>query len=147
MDLIPSEPLSGMVGGSSLERASVDNRHVQFLIETYKAWNKMHDPLSDSAINKFNYQLDFINSTGVNVSSFLKSQYSVGRCQYGITLEGEELGNQKHIVTGKRSVMPFDLNWTGIKRVQDSLSYMMLYLRADFIIYVRPDLVVTRLGL
>jgi len=43
--------------------------------------------------------------------------------------------------------MPFDLNWTGVKTVRDALSYMMLYLRADFIIYVRPDLVVTRLGL
>jgi hypothetical protein len=42
--------------------------------------------------------------------------------------------------------MPFDLNWTGIKRAA-ALSYMMLFLRADFIIYVRPDLVVTRLGL
>ena len=41
--------------------------------------------------------------------------------------------------------MPFDLNWAGTKKA--SLSYMLMYLRADFIIYVRPDFVVTRLGL
>jgi hypothetical protein len=42
--------------------------------------------------------------------------------------------------------MPFDLNLMGIKSAA-VLSYMYLFIRADFIIYVRPDLVVTRLGL
>lgn len=49
-------------------------------------------------------------------------------------------------MTGKRSIMPFDLNMNGYKS-QAILSYMFMFLRADFIIYVRPDLVVTRLGL
>ena len=56
MDLIPSEPLEGQVGGKTgLGSGYLMNEHAQFLIETYKAWNKMHDPLSDSAITAFNY--------------------------------------------------------------------------------------------
>lgn len=41
--------------------------------------------------------------------------------------------------------MPFDLNFQ-CRKSEDQVSYMFSYLRADFIIYVRPDLVVTRLG-
>ena len=29
-----------------------------FLIETYKGWNKMHDPSTDSALNVINYGPD-----------------------------------------------------------------------------------------
>ena len=58
MDLIPSEPLVGQVGLNNGNPGQLANNHSQFLIETYKAWNKMHDPLSDSAINAYNYQLD-----------------------------------------------------------------------------------------
>jgi hypothetical protein len=28
------------------------------MIEMYKGWNKMHDPLSDAAINAYQYNLD-----------------------------------------------------------------------------------------
>jgi len=58
MDLIPSEPIRGQVGRYAGTRRGVINDHSQFLIETYKAWNKMHDPLSDSAITPLNYQID-----------------------------------------------------------------------------------------
>lgn len=40
----------------------------------------MHDPLSDSAINKYNYQLDFLNLTGDTLKSYMNSLASVGRC-------------------------------------------------------------------
>jgi len=55
MDLIPSEPLEGQVGGNAGAPDAKINNHSQFLLETYKAWNKMHDPLSDSAIDQINY--------------------------------------------------------------------------------------------
>ena len=51
-EMIPSLPLKGNAYGvSSFE-------HAQFLVEMYKAWGKMHDPATDSAINYFNYTLD-----------------------------------------------------------------------------------------
>lgn len=106
----------------------------------------MHDPLSDSAINAFNYQIDAPVAKPETLKEWIKAQHHVGRCQYALTLEGEELGQQKTIITGKKSVMPFDLNVDGFKS-QEKLSSMYLYLKADFICYVRPDLVVTRLGL
>ena len=146
MDLIPSEPIMGQVGGQTFGVGTTINNHSQFLIETYKAWNKMHDPLSDGAINPINYGIDEAATPVYTVKQLVKGQSRIGRCQYGITLEGEELGNQKAIVTGKRSVMPFDLNWSGHK-CEDIISYLLMFIRADFIIYVRPDLVVTRLGL
>ena len=71
---------------------------------------------------------------------------SLGTCQYAISLEGDELGTNKNIISGKKSVMPFDINLSA-KKSEAHVSYMMCFLRADFIIYVRPDLVVTRLGL
>jgi len=52
----------------------------------------------------------------------------------------------KSIISGKKSVMPFDINLQA-KKSHAVTSYMMCFLRADFIIYVRPDLVVQRLGL
>lgn len=59
MELTPSEPIIGKTGGSSMSNVEgTYTAHTPFLIETYKAWNKMHDPLSDGAINQFNYNID-----------------------------------------------------------------------------------------
>lgn len=55
MDLIPSEPILSSNGGPQTSAAALQGTHHQLLIETYKGWNKMHDPLSDGAINAFNY--------------------------------------------------------------------------------------------
>lgn len=81
-----------------------------------------------------------------NLYEMIRQQLQIGRCQYGLSLIGEELGQNKTIVSGKKTVLPFDLNFDGAKSVPES-SIMLCYLQADFIIYVRPDLVVTRLGL
>lgn len=43
-------------------------------------------------------------------------------------------------------MLPFDINLSGGKVNPDIVSYMMTYVRADFVVYVRPDLVVTLLG-
>jgi len=61
-------------------------------------------------------------------------------------LVGEEIGQNKSIISGKKTVIPFDLNIDAVKSTE-SASIMLCFLRADFIIYVRPDLIVTRLGL
>lgn len=59
MELTPSEPIIGRTGGSSMSAVSgTYTAHIPFLIETYKAWNKMHDPLSDGAITPLNYNFD-----------------------------------------------------------------------------------------
>lgn len=47
--LIPQEPIEGFAGSSS------QYQHIPFLLEMYKAWNKMHDPSTDGAIEAFNY--------------------------------------------------------------------------------------------
>lgn len=156
MDLIPSEPIMVQTASRTTVGATVAGSSNQLLIETYKAWNKMHDPLTDGAITLFNYNIDeaYVTDANTNVpkykptsmSEFLLSQMVVGRCQYGLSLVGEELGQNKTIVSGKKTVLPFDLNFTGAKTI-DLPSVMLCYLRADFIIYVRPDLIVTRLGL
>lgn len=77
-------------------------------------------------------------------------KYVVGRaltpsCQYGVSFEGEQLGTEKTTITGKRGLIPFDINITGTKGFA-STSYMFIFVRADYILYVRPDLVVTKLG-
>ena len=59
MDLIPSEPIQAQMG-QTLSLAYPTNSHCQFLIEMYKSWNKMHDPLSDSAITGFKENIDEI---------------------------------------------------------------------------------------
>lgn len=147
MDLIPSEPILARTGGDTLSsEGGIINNHCQYLIETYKAWNKMHDPTTDGAISAFNYNLDNALVKPDTAFDLIEQQLSIGRCQYGLSLEGEELGQNKSIITGKKSVMPFDINLAGTKSA-DPTSYMFCFLQADFIIYVRPDLVVTRLGL
>lgn len=143
---MPSEPILGQTGGNTVSGTSVQNQHSPYIIELYKAWNKMHDPLADAALNAYNYNLDTLPVKATTFRQFLDNQISLGTCQYGISFEGDELGMNKNIITGKKSVMPFDINVTGYKS-QPATSYMMCFLRADFIIYVRPDLVVTRLGL
>lgn len=42
-------------------------------------------------------------------------------------------------------MMPFDVNFLG-NCVDQGQYIMLIYTRADYIIYVRPDLVVQRLG-
>jgi hypothetical protein len=60
-------------------------------------------------------------------------------------LEGENLGMDKTIVTGRKANLPFDINYTGLK-TSATTSYMMTFVKCDFVLYIRPDLVVTVLG-
>ena len=145
MELTPSEPLFGLVGGNSFGKDK-GNSHAQFLVETYKGWNKMHDPLSDSAIHSFNYNLDYPPAKCPGFEALVRQWLTLGRCQYALSLVGEEIGQNKTIVSGKKSVLPFDLNIVG-KKKDKTVSFMLCFLKADFIIYVRPDLIVTRLGI
>ena len=73
MDLIPSEPIMGQMG-ETINRAYPNNSHCQFLIETYKAWNKMHDPLSDSALTDFNYNIDTPPEEYDSAQAYLQKQ-------------------------------------------------------------------------
>jgi len=82
----------------------------------------------------------------------------VGRAQFGFSLEGEELGQDKSIITGRKGSLPFDINFQGTSRysgkyfTEDNInrsqiySFMNTFLLLDMIVYVRPDLVVTVLG-
>lgn len=58
MDLIPSEPIPAAQNRSSTGSGAILGVHNQLLIETYKAWNKMHDTFTDGALNAFNFNLD-----------------------------------------------------------------------------------------
>lgn len=46
--LIPQYPVEGEAG------TSFQGRQVPFLVELYKAWNKMHDPQRDGALHAYN---------------------------------------------------------------------------------------------
>lgn len=101
------------------------------MLELYKSWNKMHDPTRDSALHasnmcgdgydgqydplfrEFDVLLTAKKEEGINFSSAAESHFAlmqiinkqanVGRCQYGISLEGEELGSDRTMITGRKS--------------------------------------------
>lgn len=52
-ELFPAEPIVG-----DMANGPRTYEHVPFLIETYKAWNKMHDPTTDGAIDNINFCWD-----------------------------------------------------------------------------------------
>lgn len=106
----------------------------------------MHDPLSDCNLSPFSYKHDFPFAKPETLAEMIYYNRLLGRCQYALSLVGEEIGQNKTIISGKKTVLPFDLNFDSTKSAENA-SIMLCFLRADFIIYVRPDLIVTRLGL
>lgn len=114
----------------------------------------MHDPNTDGAITPVSFTRDSLlpNAPAVDLSSLAKlraamvvQQMGIPRCQYGISLEGEELGQDKTTITGRKGMMPFDINANGIKTL-GNVSYVLPFVRSDMVVYVRPDLVVSVLG-
>ena len=61
-------------------------------------------------------------------------------------MEGEELGQDKTIITGRKGLIPFDINFYPSRKSAAVDSYQLTFVRADYVLYVRPDLVVTILG-
>lgn len=49
------------------------------------------------------------------------------------------------MITGRKTEYPFIVNFTGTKS-SPADSFMFTFLRADFIIYIRPDLQIVTLG-
>lgn len=47
--LIPQYAIEGDAG------TSIENAHIPFLVETMRAWNKMHDPKTDCALQAYNF--------------------------------------------------------------------------------------------
>ena len=76
----------------------------------------------------------------------LNKQSNIGRCQYGISLEGEELGADRTMITGRKSQYPFQLQMWSEGKFSRHPSYMITFIRADFIVYIRPDLQIVTLG-
>jgi len=56
------------------------------------------------------------------------------------------MGTDKHVISGRKAMIPFDINYSGSKASPNTPSYMMTFVRSDAVLYVRPDLVVTVLG-
>ena len=80
-ELTPSEPLFGQVGGNSFGKNQRGNSHAQFMIEMYKGWNKMHDPLSDCCISAFNFNLDTPwPDRPIYFDDFINQCTALGRC-------------------------------------------------------------------
>jgi len=109
----------------------------------------MHDPSTDSALACHTYQKSHQTDYGkfTSLQQLYLRQGSLGRFQWGISFEGEELGRDKDTIAGRRGLMPFDVNF-GSNQFQDKTSYYEshIFARADYFLYVRPDLVVTVLG-
>jgi hypothetical protein len=47
------------------------------------------------------------------MKALVQDQMLVGRSQYGFSLEGEELGQDKSIISGRKGSLPFDINFSG----------------------------------
>lgn len=53
----------------------------------------------------------------------------------------------KTIITGRKGLIPFDVNMSGSSNKSiNATSFQYIFVKADYICYVRPDLVVTLLG-
>jgi hypothetical protein len=68
-----------------------------------------------------------------------------GRCQIAMSLEGINLGVDNSLLCGKRGMIPFDIMFSGTKNDREQ-SMSLVFAKCDFIVYIRPDLVVTVLG-
>lgn len=77
---MPSEPIIARTGGDTLRGAQPINYHSPYLIELYKAWNKMHDPLADSALDSLNYNVDHALEKPVTMTQFMKNMTTLGTC-------------------------------------------------------------------
>lgn len=85
----------------------------------------MHDPTMDCAITGFNYSVDYrINQwESLDFQSLLFQQAQLGRCQYAISMEGEELGQDKTIITGRKGLIPFDINFGSSTKAHNTSSW------------------------
>jgi hypothetical protein len=101
-------------------------------------------PYKDSV--KDGLSLDFFEGISATAIQIINKQANVGRCQYGISLEGEELGSDRTMITGRKSQYPFQLQMWSSGKFSPHPSYMLTYLRADYIVYIRPDLQIVTLG-
>ena len=140
-EYIPSLPIE-------MNLPSADGQHSQILIETYKAWNKMHNPALDSALTRASYQKTMSTSyrNFRNLQELYIRQSNLGRFQWGISFEGEEIGKDKDTISGRRGLIPFDAMTVG-KFQEDAVAYEShIFARVDYFLYVRPDLVITVLG-
>lgn len=55
------------------------------------------------------------------------------------------MGADKTTMAGRKAQLPFDINYSGTKLIPQP-SYMFIFVKSDFVLFVRPDLVVTVLG-
>ena len=78
---MPSEPLTGQTGGDTINpQGTICNQHGSFMIELYKAWNKMHDPLSDATLCAYNYNLDQLLAKPTTFDQWLAQNINIGTC-------------------------------------------------------------------
>lgn len=63
-----------------------------------------------------------------------------------ISLEGINLGSDNSLLCGKRGMVPFDMMITSDGKSDMDASTTLVFAKCDFIVYIRPDLVVTVLG-
>lgn len=140
-EYIPSLPIESKTPSSKGE-------HSQLLIETYKAWNKMHNPALDSALTSPSYQKTMATSyrNFRNLQELYIRQGNLGRFQWGISFEGEEIGKDKDTISGKRGLIPFDAMVKGKFEEIGVAFESHIFARVDYFLYVRPDLVITVLG-
>ena len=69
--------------------------------------------------NSWDAGLDANNRLLVNyATSVTMGQVCTGRAQYAITLEGEELGHDKSLITGRASEIPFTIDVEGSKSLE-----------------------------
>jgi hypothetical protein len=90
--------------------------------------------------------LDSYQAVAQTLVQIMNKQSNVGRAQYAICLEGEELGSDRTMITGRKSQYPFQLQLWSSGKFSPRTSVMLTFLRADFIVFIRPDLQIVTLG-
>lgn len=133
-----------------------------------KAWNKLHDMDLSTLINDNNWGCDILGIQGspiytiydlmktptagvlnnqsdrILIETWLK-QATVGRTQYSMSLEGEELGETKSLISGKQAQTPFDMLISATK-TQTRMSYINIFIKYDFVLRIEQDLTITISG-
>lgn len=160
IDYYPSLPIEGNAGSIANTEGNGDNS--EFLINTYKTFNKLHDVMSDNFINQVNFAVNerpydvtktgpFFNTsndtlnnvdTACGLPGFFENQ-CVGKAVYGLNLEG--LREDASMMSGINTIQnkPFEITLRSdpstVSTVHDRPATMYVMCYYDFLIQLKSS--------
>lgn len=158
IDYYPSLPIEGHAGNVNNQDNKGDNS--EFLINTYKAFNKLHDAMSDNFLNQQNFSINnrsydvtdtnpYYNtttdtiqnaSTAVGLPGFYENNY-VGKAVYGLSLEGlkEDYTSMSGINTLKNKPFEITLRSDPTNVEADRAAVMNVFCYYDFLVQIKRE--------